>query len=711
MNCQRLPLLLICLCSFATVRANDGLQDNLPDNVRRIPAAGVPVPDDRRAAMTAQLQLLQQQLKQLRETPAVDQSLLPDVMIFERAVRCALDYDEFFDVKDFDKADELLAEGLLRARQLQAGKPEWTARTGLIVRGYISRIDQTVQPYGLIVPSTYDLHHSVPTRLDVWFHGRGEKLSEVNFLWERMRNPGEFAPPHTLVLHPYGRYCNAFKFAGEVDVLEAIEDVSRRYRVDEDRVSVRGFSMGGAACWQFATHYSDRWFAAAPGAGFSETPQFLKVFQKEELKPQPWQQKLWNLYDCDKWALNLTHCPTIAYSGENDSQKQAADVMEQALAGHGIRLRHIIGAGMGHKYDAASKQLIEQTMTSLAKSGREQAPPLISLTTWTLRYNRMKAATIDGMLEHWKPATLMVWCRETERPGHPAHLQINTENVSAFTVNFAAGELPLSPETLNRLHHPPNRGLVVELISAEDQQRGPNAHLQLSFLHAEGPFSDGSMRIQGHRNEQGKWVEGPPPAGLRKKHLLQGPIDDAFMDAFVFVRPTGQAANEQAGRWADAELTRAIEHWRRHFRGDARVVKDSEVTDELIQSANLVLWGDPQSNSVLGKIAGQLPVQWTSDTITVGAQKFSAATHAPAMIYPNPLNPNRYVVLNSSFTFRDYAYLNNARQVPMLPDWAVIDLTTPPNSVWPGRIAAAGFFNENWQPWISGQWSVEQPEP
>ncbi|MFN9039048.1 MAG: hypothetical protein ACK5YO_22310, partial [Planctomyces sp.] len=186
---------------------------------------------------------------------------------------------------------------------------------------------------------------------------------------------------------------------------------------------------------------------------------------------------------------------------------------------------------------------------------------------------------------------------------------------------------------------------------------------------------------------------------------------DAFMDAFVFVRPTGQAANEQAGRWADAELTRAIEHWRRHFRGDARVVKDSEVTDELIQSANLVLWGDPQSNSVLGKIAGQLPVQWTSDTITVGAQKFSAATHAPAMIYPNPLNPNRYVVLNSSFTFRDYAYLNNARQVPMLPDWAVIDLTTPPNSVWPGRIAAAGFFNENWQPWISGQWSVEQPEP
>ena len=44
------------------------------------------------------------------------------------------------------------------------------------------------------------------------------------------------------------------------------------------------------------------------------------------------------------------------------------------------------------------------------------------------------------------------------------------------------------------------------------------------------------------------------------------------------------------------------------------------------------------------------------------------------------------MVLNSSFTFRDYAYLNNARQVPMLPDWAVIDLNTSPNSIWPGKV-------------------------
>ena len=41
--------------------------------------------------------------------------------------------------------------------------------------------------------------------------------------------------------------------------------------------------------------------------------------------------------------------------------------------------------------------------------------------------------------------------------------------------------------------------------------------------------------------------------------------------------------------------------------------------------------------------------------------------------------------------------MNNARQVPMLPDWAIIDLRTPPNSVWPGLVVDADFFDEQWQ--------------
>jgi hypothetical protein len=66
-------------------------------------------------------------------------------------------------------------------------------------------------------------------------------------------------------------------------------------------------------------------------------------------------------------------------------------------------------------------------------------------------------------------------------------------------------------------------------------------------------------------------------------------------------------------------------------------------------------------------------------------------------IYPNRLiGWTRYIVLNSGFTFREYDYLNNARQTPKLPDWAVVDITLPATSRAPGRIAAAGFFDERW---------------
>lgn len=687
--------LIVLALNVAPFALADGIQDNIPENVRRVPELGVPVPEDRAASMRTSLGLLQEKITAINAgKDASAKSLLPDVMIFERAVRCALDYQEFFDVKDLDKADALLLEGIKRADQLLAGKPEWITQKGLVVRGYISRIDNTVQPYGLMIPQTYAIDHSVPTRCDIWFHGRGEKLSEVNFLWDRMKNPGEFTPDHTIMLHPYGRYCNAFKFAGEVDVLEGLEDVKKRYRIDEDRISVRGFSMGGAACWQFATHYADRWFAANPGAGFSETPQFLKVFQKEELKPMPWEQKLWNLYDCDKWALNLTHCPTIAYSGENDSQKQAADVMEEALAEHGIRLRHVIGKGMGHKFDVDSKRTVAETLNNLGVKGRNRTPQSIRFETHTLKYNRMSAIQIDGLVEHWKRATVFAdWSEKTNSGDINVKLHVN--NVSAFSLSFKSGQLPANAAWINKDGNLNSK--IRAMITRVETGLSGEIKFTQGTVPADGPFSDGTLQVTAHLDPDGKWVSGPAPDSLRKRHNLQGPIDDAFMDSFIFVRPTGTAANEAVGKWAETELTRAIEHWRRHFRGDARVVNDVDLTDEMIQSSNIVLWGDPKSNSVLAKIADKLPIQWTADKVTVGEKSYDAKNHAPILIHPNPLNLNRYVVLNSSFTFRDYAYLNNARQVPMLPDWAVIDLTTPPNAVWPGKVVDANFFDEQWK--------------
>jgi hypothetical protein len=271
----------------------DGPGDNLHDKVRPVPPPGIVIPDADRTELRNDVIDLGKEIgglwKELKGKPAL-MDLIPDVQIYYNAVRYGLEYNEFYDLKEIPVARGLLKKARERMAQLREGKSPWTTATGLVVRGYVSKIDGSVQPYGLVVPATYQPNYPHQYRLDVWCHGRGEKLTELSFLNGRERSPGEFTPPNAFVLHSYGRYCNANKFAGEIDVLEGLEHVRKHYPIDENRLVMRGFSMGGASCWQFAVHYPGMWAAAAPGAGFAETPEFLKVFQSETVQP-PWYEK------------------------------------------------------------------------------------------------------------------------------------------------------------------------------------------------------------------------------------------------------------------------------------------------------------------------------------------------------------------------------------------------------------------------------------
>jgi len=137
--------------------------------------------------------------------------------------------------------------------------------------------------------------------------------------------------------------------------------------------------------------------------------------------------------------------------------------------------------------------------------------------------------------------------------------------------------------------------------------------------------------------------------------------------------------------------------WRDIFRGDLPVKDDTAVSSEDIASKNLVVWGDPGANHLLTKMLKKLPLKWTPKELVFRGQTYDATHHAPILIFPNPLNPKRYVVLNSGIDFRNDAYGSNALQTPKLPDWAIIDLDTPPGPRWPGKVVTAGFFDEQWK--------------
>lgn len=630
--------------------------------MRPIPPAGVEIPASDRNELEAGLKRLKAAIDRLGNHP-----LLPDVLIYHEAVRYALQYNEFFKLEEVFKAKLLLLHGEERAKQLAEGRAPWTTATGLVVRGYISKIDRSVQPYGLVIPPTFTPNTANRWRLDAWFHGRGETLSEVNFLTDRETRPGEFTPRDAIVLHLYGRYCNANKFAGEVDLFEALDKVKRQYRIDENRILVRGFSMGGAAAWQFGAHYAGLWAAIAPGAGFSESAEFLRLKLDGPEAPPWWEQKLFHLYDATDYAINLFNTPLVAYNGENDGQKQAADMMEQAMEAEGLRLLRIVGPKTGHQYHPESKVEIDRILDAIAERGRDPYPRKIRFTTWTLAYHRMKWVTIDALGQHWERA------RVNAEVISDSGVNVETANVAAFTFEMGPGGCAL------------------------DGARKPVVTIDGQKLSVPAPLSDRSWRV--HFRKQGtQWavVDLPVAAGLRKVHGLQGPIDDAFLDSFVFVTPTGAPIAPGVAQWVAGEQQRAITEWRRQFRGDPQVRKDSDITDADIAAGNLILWGDPGSNRILARILDKLPIKWTADSVLIGAQRYAATTHVPILIFPNPLNPNKYVVLNSGFTFREFDYLNNARQIPKLPDYAVVDTTTPPDFRYPGKIVLAGFFNEAW---------------
>lgn len=617
----------------------------------------------------------------------------PDVEVFLRAAELALDQRLFYKPADIDKAKQVLQIAQQRLEAAKQLEPSSASDVPAAVRrslkllaigsqgkhagrtlagGFVSRIDGSVQPYGLVVPADLEESPERPRRLDVWLHGRGDTTTEIPFLLERLSQLGTYAPADTIVLHPFGRHCNAFKFAGETDVYEALEHMAAQFAIDPARISIRGFSMGGAGCWHLAAHNPSQWFAANPGAGFVDTIRYQGWDRKAmPYEPHDWGRRLMSWYDVPPWVENLSNTRVIAYSGENDPQRLAAETMLEAAKDRDVAIEHVIGAAMGHKIDGASAEQIDARLAEWAAESNDQYRSKIRWVTYTLRYPGTDWLSIQGMKEHWQQAAV------TAELHPPATLRITSENVDRLRLDFT------------RLGWPLHTG---------------NSRLEVNGQLFAGPaVTTGEPLVIDLIEQDGQWyeleedAESPAEQPLRKRPGLQGPIDDALTGPFLFVLPSRPCRHGAVERFVEREAQQARQRWQQIMRGDDRVLLDTEVTDEQAATHHLICFGDFASNRYLASIAAGLPVSWREDQLVVGQQSFDASSHALAMVFPNPHHPSRYVVINSGLTFREFSNSTNSRQIAMLPDWAVIDVTQPSDGIFPGPIVAADFFDEAWQ--------------
>ena len=339
--------------------------------VKRIPPAGKAIPADERRTLTEDKDSLGKEIEQLKSTlkgKLLD--LIPDVQIFYNAVHYALVYDEFFNVKETVIARKLTMEGHERVKALQNGQAPWTTATGLVVRGYVSRIDAPCSPMG-------------------WWFRQPSRLAPIIAIGSTCGITAVAKPSMKSVSSMGARptretsrrrtrsFCTSMAVTAMPIISPARSTPWRRWTASKSNMQ-----STTTASWCAGS----RWVARRPGTSPSTIPIFgprlLPVPAFRNL-PGSLSCKLTNcrtmsasflhMYDCIDWAANLSQLPVVAYSGEIDGQKQAADIMEKAMAKEGLKLVHVIGPKTGHAYEKNAKVEINRLIDAHAAQGRNPA--------------------------------------------------------------------------------------------------------------------------------------------------------------------------------------------------------------------------------------------------------------------------------------------------------------------------------------------------
>lgn len=666
----------ICVATSALVGII--IAASLPQVFAAEPApSAVPLTDAERSAFLAELKPLQNQLAELRQAPNMSLDRWADAEIFVKAVTWALDFGPVAD----DRSRGLVKFGLRRARErvdaLAAGRHPWTDRRGRTARGFVSAVDGSAQPYCLVVPKEYD--PAKPTRLHVVLHGSTAATGIGELVFLEGSDGGDAgvatAPDNPYIeLHPMGRLGeNSYRFEGETDVDEAIEAVCRDYNIDRSRIVLRGHSLGGVGTWALGLKRPDKYVAIGPGAGPVDTIVFSDSPWPHFVRLAPltsWQKTTLHLVDAIDYTANAGMVPVIAAMGDKDPYFSSHLLMEKEFAKEGIPFSGMVDHGAGHGITQAAFQEHINRLDEIAIRGSDPFPKHIRFVTWTLKFSRCHWIEVLGLAEHYKRAEIDA---RIDNDGSIAIAE--PRNITRFAIY---------PPAL------PAKGKSVAI-----------AGTRISLPRAEGKESRSLL----FEKQAGSWTcAGPLDAKTLtgKRPGLQGPIDDAFAKRFLCVRGTGKAWNPVVASWADANLSRFADEWRRHYQGYLPIKNDTEVTEQDVQQSNLILFGDPASNLWTRRVLPKLPIKWTRDTLQLGSETYPASDHGIELIYPNPLPGANglYVVLNSGHTYHDAELRFSYMVFPRLGDWAVMKLgdktpASPPQSV-AETVVTSGFFDEAW---------------
>jgi predicted esterase len=554
------------------------------------------------------------------------------------------------------------AEGLVAA--LGKGESPYATKTGIVRRAYRSPLDGRLQPYGVYVPRAHR-PGGKPLPLVVAAHGLGNRPeialrvvvgeapeSGFNGIQEARHVPA-LPDLGAFIVAPWG-YGNAGqRHLGEEDVLRVVAEMRAHYPIDERRISITGYSLGGTVAFVVPLHYPDVFSASAPLCGY---PNLLGWDSIRKAPHTPWEKVLLQKRYIVNWAENGLHLPLAIVHGGKDDPARSELVVDRYKS-----------LGYTHKFDVQEDLdhnvwdygYEDGDMIGWLKARRRpDVPARVRFVTGEYRYDRAYWVRLLGMEALDRFADIDARHDRSRR-----EIVVTTKNVASFALDLAKGSLAESAR------------VVVDGRPVE----GPFAAETLFVVKKDGTFERAAAE--------------PSRAG-KKRTGVSGPLDDVDGHPKVIVYGTLDPVERQTNR-AVAEHFASFDTFAARY----PVKADVDVTDADIAATSLVLIGNSRTNRVTAALEGGLPVRFEPGAIVFRGQRFEGEDVGVSFIHPHPRNEREYVVVHAGARWTGTLA---SRHLPRFaPDFLVYD----------GRIAvqrgghvlarrevlSGGFFDDDWK--------------
>jgi len=180
---------------------------------------------------------------------------------------------------------------------------------------------------------------------------------------------------------------------------------------------------------------------------------------------------------------------------------------------------------------------------------------------------------------------------------------------------------------------------------------------------------------------------------FKKNSKTCGPASDIFNTPFVGVLGTIGGAEDDK---KVLNLASQFNYdWFRYSEGNLRIMKDTNITDDIMSKYNLILFGTIETNKIVKLFDGKLPIKISKNGYTLpNGKTFKGEKQGVVFIYPNPKFPNRYIMVNDGYPWGEGRGRNH--KFDMIPDYIIYSEELVPD-ININKFKSAGHFDSNWQ--------------